>query len=114
MTYNIAIIGPSDTVSIFRATGADVFPAENGDEALSIIKRLRAETTDPNESGRRYGVVVILEEIMKQIKDEDYTKVSSGGVPAIISVPGISGESGESARKLRKLAERAIGSDILK
>jgi len=111
--YKIAIIGPKDIVSVFKSTGADVFSADYGHEALEILRTIRKQTQG-NTEGDRYASVILLENLRREIKDDDYDKAVQGALPAVIVVPGLSGSTGESMKKLRKLAERAVGMDILK
>ncbi|PIQ91449.1 MAG: V-type ATP synthase subunit F [Parcubacteria group bacterium CG11_big_fil_rev_8_21_14_0_20_39_22] len=111
--YKIAVVGPKSVVSIFKSVGADVFSVENGDKAVEILKKIKKDTAS-GIAGRKYATVVLLESIAKDIKSEEYEKVSEGDLPAVVVVPGIEGSSGMTFLKLKKMAERAVGMDILK
>lgn len=111
-TYKIAVIGPASVTSIFRATGAHVFNATTGEEALTILKEIKKETVDAIDSA--YAVVVILENLVADIRVEDYEKVTLGSLPAVVAVPGFEGSSGVGIEKLARLAQKAVGSNILK
>ncbi|MEX0931366.1 MAG: V-type ATP synthase subunit F [Candidatus Paceibacterota bacterium] len=112
MNYKIAIIGPSDTVSLFKATGAEVFSATNSDETLEILKKLRKSTLSP-DSTEKYAIVMVIENLLENIKEEELIKFTESPLPALLALPGLKGPSGISGEKLKKLAERAIGSNIL-
>lgn len=111
MKYGIAIVGPKDVVSVFKVTGADVFEARTGSEALEVLRQIKRDTQSV-DGGKKYAVVMIIESILEEISDDEYEKVSSGALPSIVAIPGLEGATGVSKEKLRKLAEKAIGSDI--
>jgi V/A-type H+-transporting ATPase subunit F len=111
MKYGIAIIGPKDVVSVFKATGADVFESGNGKEALEVLRQIKKDTQSTDDV-KKFAVVLIIESLLQEISDDDYEKVSVGALPAIVAIPGLEGATGVSREKLRRLAERAIGSDI--
>lgn len=115
MNYRMAIVGPKDVTSVFRSTGAHVYSAETGADAINIIRDIRKNMQTGDKNVPQYAILMVVEKLMQQISETEYEKVVGGGaLPAVIAVPGIEGGSGASLRKLKKLAERAIGSDILK
>ena len=109
--YKVAIIGHEEVVSIFRATGASVFKAENGTEALEALKTIKRDTESTDKD--RFAAVMIIDKLVKEIPEEEYQKVTRGALPAVIAIPGIDGGSGEGLRKIRMLSERAVGMNIL-
>ena len=111
-TYNIAVIGPEDLVSGFRALGVHVYNAADSDTALSVIKELREQTTREQDS-ERYGAIFVIDHLLNSISRDEYEKVTSGALPSVISIPGITSDKEANKRKLRQLTEKAIGSDIL-
>lgn len=111
MKYGIGIVGPKDVVSVFKATGADVFEASTGSEAFEVLRQIKRDTQS-TEDVKKFAVVMIIESLLQEISDDDYEKVASGALPAIVAIPGLEGATGVSKEKLRKLAEKAIGSDI--
>ena len=42
--YKIAIVGPLDTVSGFKALGVDSFQAQTADEALEQLRAIKKQT----------------------------------------------------------------------
>lgn len=112
-TYRIAVIGPSDLVSGFKALGADVFNANSGTEALTQLKQLKQDTVCEEQSPHRYGAIFVIDHLINDIPDEEYKQVTQGPLPSIIAIPGLQADKGAGSRKLRHLTERAIGSDIL-
>ena len=59
-----------------------------------------------------YAIVFVMEDIIKEMSPEDYAKLSSGALPAIIPLPGSRGSSGFGNEKIRRIVEKAVGSDI--
>jgi len=110
MTYHIAVIGPKNITSVFRASGADVFPCVTGEEALERLRTIKGET---ESNTNPYAVVLVLEDIATQIHEEDFNKVTLGTLPSVLVVPGITASDGMSLARIRELAKRAIGIDIL-
>ncbi|MEX0930346.1 MAG: V-type ATP synthase subunit F [Candidatus Paceibacterota bacterium] len=111
-TYKIAIIGPHDLVSGFRALGVEVFNAEDGETALQHIKDIKKQTTDES-GGTRYGAVFVIDSLVNEIPDDEYRKATEGALPSVITIPGLNADKEAGSRKLRQLTEKAIGSDIL-
>ena len=110
--YHIAIVGPTDTVSGFKALGVDAFDAQNSEEALDQLKHIKQQTLDP-ESTRKYAVVCIIEDLVTQVDQGEYAKVVAGALPAVVLLPGSGGSSGFAIERLRMLAEKAVGSAII-
>jgi V/A-type H+-transporting ATPase subunit F len=110
--YKIAIIGPLETVSGFRALGVDSFQAQNAEEALEQLKNIKAQTLDPDSSDK-YAVVCIIENLVTLVDQAEYEKVVSGPLPAVVLLPGPEGSSGFAVERLRRLAEKAVGSAII-
>jgi len=110
--YQIAVVGPEDVVSGFKALGVHVFDANDADTALATIKQLREQTTK-GETGDHYATIFVIDHLLRDIPSEEYEKVTSGPLPAVIAIPGLKADKEAGKRKLRVLAKKAIGSDIL-
>jgi vacuolar-type H+-ATPase subunit F/Vma7 len=110
--YSIAIIGPSDMVSGFRALGVEAIDAQTGEAALEELRRVKKLTTDPG-SEKKYAVVCVIEDLLTDIDQAEYAKVVSGPLPAVIVLPGPAGSKGVAIARLRALAEQAVGSAII-
>ncbi len=110
--YKIAIVGPLDTVSGFKALGVDSFPAQNAEEALAQLKQIKEQTVEPT-SDTKYAVVCIIEDLVKTVDQAEYAKVVEGPLPAVVLLPGPEGSSGFAIERLRSLAEKAVGSAII-
>lgn len=110
--YTIAMIGPHDLVSGFRALGAHIFNAENGADALNEIKKIK-KITESEEDETRYAVVFVIDSLVRDIPDDEYQKATEGALPSVITIPGLNADKEAGSRKLRQLTEKAIGSDIL-
>lgn len=108
-SYRIAIIGPKDVVSGFRALGVTVFPATDGEELLGALRNARRST----EQDQQYAVVLVIESLVRDVPEDVWAKATEGVLPAVTVLPGLEGSRGEGVRALKRLAERAIGSDIL-
>ena len=110
--YKIAIIGPEDTVSGFKALGVDSFPAHNAEEALSQLKQIKEMTIEPT-SPTKYAVVCVIEDLVAAVDQSEYAKVVEGPLPAVVILPGAKGKTGFATERLRSLAEKAVGSSII-
>ncbi len=110
--YKIAIIGPEDTVSGFKALGVDSFPAHNADEALTQLRQIKDSTIEPT-STEKYAVVCVIEDLVKEVDQTEYAKVVDGPLPAVVILPGAKGSSGFAIQRLRNMAERAIGASVI-
>ncbi len=112
-SYKTAIIGPKDVISGFKALGVVPFNAEDGEEALEIIKNIKKGISEESSTIEKFAVVIIIESIANQIPANEFEKVSRGALPAILTLPGLEGSTGAGVAKLKSLAERAVGSNIL-
>lgn len=110
--YRIAIIGPTDTVSGFKALGVETFPARNASEALAQLRLIKQLSLAPDQTAV-YAVVCVIEDVLADVDQHEYAKVVSGPLPAVIMLPGPAGSTGLAVARLRRLAEQAIGSAII-
>ena len=110
--YKIAIIGPSDTVSGFRALGVDAIDAQTGDSAMEKLREIKKAMSE-SDANPKYAVVCIIEDLLIEVDPAEYAKVVSGPLPAVIPLPGPEGSKGIALKRLRALAEQAVGSAII-
>ena len=110
--YKIAIIGPIDTVSGFRALGVEAFDAQTGEAAMEQLRELKKAMLE-SESATKYAVVCVIEDLLTDVDPAEYAKVVSGPLPAVIPLPGPEGSKGIAIKRLRSLAEQAVGSAII-
>ena len=110
--YNIAIVGPTDTVSGFKALGVEAFPAVNAVEVLEQLRTIKQKTLDP-ESNKKYAVVCVIEDLVTTVDQAEYAKVIAGPLPAVVLLPGPEGSQGFAINRLRGLAEKAVGAAII-
>lgn len=110
--YKIAIVGPEDTVSGFKALGVEAFDAQTGAEVLEQLRSLKKQTVDP-DSTNKYAVVCIIEDLMEDVDQAEYAKVVAGALPAVVLLPGPEGSKGVAIQRLRRLAEQAVGASII-
>ncbi len=110
--YKIAIVGPEETVSGFKALGVEAFGAQTADEAMEQLKSIKKQTLDP-DSKNKYAVVCIIEDLVTLVDQTEYAKVVEGPLPAVVLLPGPEGSSGFAIDRLRRLAEQAVGSAII-
>ena len=107
--YKVAIVGPEGVISGFRALGAESFPAATADEALTQMQELASRT----ESGeQKYAVVLVIEDLLKEIPEKEYKSVTKNVLPSFVAVPGVEGPKGYMSERLKEFTVRAIGSDI--
>lgn len=109
--YKIAIIGPSDTVSGFRALGVAAFAATTSEEALQQLRTIK-EANETME-GDQYAVVCIIETLLSDVDQAEFKKLTAGALPAVVTLPGPDGSTGFAINRLRTLAEQAVGSAII-
>lgn len=110
--YKIAIIGPTDTVSGFKALGVEPLEATTGAQALVHIREIKRLADDP-EVKAKYAVVCVIEDLMQDIDQAEYTKTVAGPLPAVVLLPGVAGSQGFAIKRLRQLAEQAVGASII-
>lgn len=129
--YKIAIVGPKKVVSGFKSLGVDAFNAEDAENAVAVIRELRAKGKDDlparlpererSQTGDAqagstetpYAVVIVTENLVSNMSEDDYARITKGALPALVVLPGLEGSTGQSKKKLKELTERAVGSDIL-
>ena len=110
--YQIAIVGPTDIVSGFKALGVESFNATNPTEALEQLRMLKKVSNDPT-TDKNYAIVCVIDDVIQGVDQTEYAKVVAGALPAVVVLPGPSGASGVAIDRLRSLAEKAIGSAII-
>ena len=110
--YRIAIIGPADTVSGFKALGVEAFNATSPEEALEQLRQLKQQNND-TEATAAYAIVCIIDEVLEGVDQTEYAKVVAGALPAVVVLPGPAGASGVAVERLRMLAQKAVGSAII-
>jgi V/A-type H+-transporting ATPase subunit F len=101
--YKIGVIGEKDAVLGFIALGFSVFPAESGEQAAGILKKLADD---------RFAVIYITEQTAAKIENE-IDQYRERRFPAIIPIPGIQGSLGIGMQGVKKCVEKAVGADIL-
>ncbi len=110
--YKIAIIGPTEVVSGFRALGVEALPAATATEALEQLRKVKQVTEDTAQD-TQYAVVCVIETLLAQMDQDEYAKVTKGALPAVVVLPGPEGPQGFALNRLRSLAEQAVGSAII-
>lgn len=101
--YKIGVIGEKDAVLGFIALGFSVYPAESGEQAANILKKLADD---------RFAVIYITEQTAAKIEYE-IDQYRERRFPAIIPIPGIQGSLGIGMQEVKKCVEKAVGADIL-
>ena len=111
-SYKVAIVGPKQVISGFKALGVTPFDASSSEEALEILFKLKKDVEEQTE-GERFACAILIESLAKEIPADDMEKLMKGALPAIVLLPGVEGSDGAGVRKLKGLAEKAVGSDVL-
>ena len=115
MKYQIAIVGPKDTILGFKALGLKTFNALTTEEAVKVLYELKKETITDEKTGESnplYAIIFVIEDLMTEMEDSDYKKLSQDTLPAIVPVPGTKCTTGYSLKRIGKMVEQAVGSDI--
>ena len=105
MNYKICIVATKEVASLFSAIWADKRIVESCESALSALfelKKERQNSWDEN-SALKYWIIFVLEEYIMNISNDDYKKLSSWALPAIISIPSHKWSSGYWEIKIRKI-----------
>lgn len=110
--YEIAIVGPTDMVSGFKALGVESFNATTATEALEQLRDLKQTSNDP-ENDKNYAIICVIDDVLQGVDQAEYAKVVAGALPAVVVLPGPAGASGVAIERLRMLAQKAIGSAII-
>ena len=110
----MAIIGSRETILGFKALGLDTVYANQTNiavEKLFELKREKIETDDGKVN--KYAIIFVMEDLMKDITPDDYKKLTSDPLPAIIPLPNHLGSTGFGLTKLKRIVEKGVGMDIL-
>jgi V/A-type H+/Na+-transporting ATPase subunit F len=112
--YKIAVVGTKMITAGFATLGCEVKNANSALEAKELLFELKKEKqiAGDEESPQKYAIIFVLEDFIKDISVEDYSKISSGALPAIIPIPSHKGSTGFGETKIRRIVEQAVGSDI--
>lgn len=100
--YKIGVMGDRDSIYGFRSVGLSVFPADDAQTGIKILKSIADE----------YAVIFITEKLASQMENE-IQKYRDRTVPAIIPIPGVTGNTGIGMKNVSLSVEKAVGSDIL-
>lgn len=111
--YTIAIVGPKEVISGFKALGVTTFPAETSEKALEAMVEIKNNVESDAADAISYALVILIESLAVGIASDDLRRVTKGALPAVVVLPGIEGSQGSGQAKLRELAEKAVGTDIL-
>jgi len=110
--YKIAIIGPFDIVSGFAALGVETFDAKDADSAMQQLRIIKEHNEDKTLADQ-YAVVCIIDNLLTNVDQAEFKKLTTGALPAVVSLPGPQGTTGFGVARLRQLAEQAVGSAII-
>jgi V/A-type H+-transporting ATPase subunit F len=110
--YHIAIIGPLNTVSGFKALGVETFAAATAAQALEQLSAIKRQNLDPDQE-KKFAVVCIIESLIAAVDQAEYAKLVEGPLPAVVLLPGPEGSQGFALERLRALSEKAVGSSII-
>jgi len=90
----------------FKALGLDVYPVSDGEDALSVFKKLTRE----NEES---CAIIYVEETYCNALSAEIDRFKDSPTPAVILIPGREGSLGLGQSALQSAVLRAVGSDIL-
>lgn len=98
----IAIIGDKDSILIYKAIGANVYPVVDEQQARELFKAL----------AMNYKVIYIVDTLQALISDLT-DKYKTRSYPAVIPLPSCKGSNGLGLQGIKENVEKAIGADIL-
>lgn len=112
--YKIAIIGSREAIIGFKALGLEPVYVSDSAQALESLYALKREKVEVGgEQINKYAILFIIEDFAMDIPVDDYKKLTSDPLPAIIPLPGQLGSTGFGLTKLKRIVEKAVGMDIL-
>jgi len=100
--YKIGVMGDRDSIYGFRSVGLTVFPVDDMNEGIKILRSISEE----------YAVIFITEKLATEM-DSEIQKYKDKTIPAIIPIPGVTGNTGLGMKNVVRSVEQAVGSDIL-
>lgn len=110
-TYKVAIVGQPGVITGFSALGVESHVAQTVTEAQDAISAI-VEKTNKEVGAEKYAVVLVVEDLLRNIPEKEYKILTKNVLPSIVAVPGVEGSTGYTADRLRDFTIRAIGSDI--
>lgn len=102
MIGKIAIVGDGDSITVFKAAGADAFAARDEKEAREVLRRVAKE----------YKIIFLTEELAQPL-EEFLKRFDESAYPVVLTVPSKNGSTGYSVQRLQSAVERALGVNIL-
>jgi V/A-type H+-transporting ATPase subunit F len=104
MDYKIAVIGQQSNNLGFKALDFDLVSVDSDDEVTAKLYELK----DSNQ----YAIIFLEEQYFKAISEDDYQKLASHALPAIIPLASYKKGDQFGQAKINKIVEKAIGSNI--
>ena len=101
--YRIAVVGDRDSIYGFASVGLEIFPVDEGREALRTLKNL---------ADNDYAIIYVTEVLYIEL-DAELAGLRERALPAIIAIPGASGNTGIGIAQVKRSVEKAVGSDII-
>lgn len=117
MSYSVAIIGSREEIIGFSAVGVKIFPVDSSEEASEVLFRIKKAHSNRDsgteaQGGENIAIIFVIENLLREIPQSDYAKLTVDALPAIIPLPGCRGSTGFGDEKIRRIVEKAVGSDI--
>ena len=110
----MAIIGARETIMGLKALGLDTVEVTDPEEVVKALYTLKREKQEvEGENFNKYAIIFVMEDCARAISPEDYKKLTTDPLPAIISLPSHLGSTGFGLAKLKSIVEKAVGMDIL-
>lgn len=101
MQGKMAVVGPSETITVFKAAGVDAFAAADEKSARETLRRVAHD----------YPVVFLSEEYAGPLQDL-LKRFDEEAYPVVLPIPA-GKETGYGEAFLKTSMERALGVDIL-
>lgn len=102
--YKVWIIGSKEVSSLFSAIWAEEIKIWKDESFFKQLLKTKKE--------KKYAIIYVSEDLMKDFSDEENIKLASWEIPAIISIPSVNWTSWFWKRKIKKIVEKAIWADI--
>ncbi len=101
MQGKMAVVGPAETITVFKAAGVEAFPVTDEKSARETLRRV----------AREHAVVFLAEEYAEPLQDL-MKRFDEEAYPVVLPIP-MGKQTGYGEEFLRASMERALGVDIL-
>ena len=114
MSYKIWIVATKEVSSLFKVIWAEINEVNSKDEAIKKLLKLKKERQIEwdDSSPLKYWIIFTTEDFLLDVSKDDYNRLTSWALPAVIAIPSHKWSTWYWEEKIRKIVEQAVWSDI--